>query len=379
MECMPTLLSTCDIDPINIDFRFLLARLHMDSIMSQPTRGDIKLALQNLPKGMKGLDETYKQAMERIESQGEGFRKLAKQILSWVTHAKRPLSTAELRHALAVKADMAKLDEDFLPEVEVLSSICAGLVIVDEQGEIVRLVHYTTQEYFERTSSFQNAETDITVTCVTYLSFDTFAAGFCPTDEKFKERLQLNPLYDYAAQNWGHHARVASAEVQQLIVSFLESEARVSGSSQAMMASKPYLGSSGYSQRVPRYMTGVHLTAYFRLRDEMVSLLSKGYYSDLKDTYGWTPLSWAARQGHESIVDLLLATRDVDPDSIDNNGRTPLSWAAEKGHKTVVGLLLKKKGVDLNSKDVESGQTPLSLAAEMSWIGSEARIPEPGQ
>ena len=81
----------------------------------------------------------------------------------------RPLSTAELRHALAVKADMAKLDEDFLPEVEVLGSICAGLVIVDEQSNIVRLVHYTTQEYFERTSLFQNAETDITVTCVSYL------------------------------------------------------------------------------------------------------------------------------------------------------------------------------------------------------------------
>lgn len=68
MERMSTLLLTCDTVQINIGFRFLLAKLHMDSIMSLPTRGDIKLALQNLPKGMEGLDKTYKQAMEGIES-----------------------------------------------------------------------------------------------------------------------------------------------------------------------------------------------------------------------------------------------------------------------------------------------------------------------
>ena len=44
-----------------------------------------------------------------------------------------------------------------------------------------------------------------TITCVAHLSFDTSAIRFCPTDEA---RLQLIPLYDYAARNWGHHARV---------------------------------------------------------------------------------------------------------------------------------------------------------------------------
>lgn len=57
---------------------------------------------------------------------------LAKQLLSWVTHAERSLSTTELRHALAVKTSTAKLEEDFLLEVEDLSSICIGLITVDE-------------------------------------------------------------------------------------------------------------------------------------------------------------------------------------------------------------------------------------------------------
>ena len=56
------------------------------------------------------------------------------------------------------------LDQDNLPELENMVSVCAGLVTIDEDSNVIRLVHYTTQEYFERTQShwFPNAQTDIT-------------------------------------------------------------------------------------------------------------------------------------------------------------------------------------------------------------------------
>ncbi|KAL8788566.1 MAG: hypothetical protein Q9213_001639 [Squamulea squamosa] len=84
-----------------------------------------------------------------------------------------------------------------------------------------------------------------------------------------------------------------------------------------------------------------------------------------RDKSGRTPLSWAVGHGHEAVVKLLLEGKiTVDPDSRDKNGRTPLSWAAEHGHEAVVKLLLEEKvTVDPDSRD-KNGQTPLSRAAE---------------
>jgi hypothetical protein len=339
MECMSTLPSVYGLKPINVDFRFLLATLHMDSLLSKPTPGDIEDAIKHLPRGIKGLDTMYEQAMERINNQIEGSRALANKVLSWVTHTKRPLTSAELQHALAVRDGAVNLDKKFVPEIEDLVSDCAGLVTVDKESNIIRLVHYTTQEYFERTwiSWFPDAQRDIAMTCLIYLSFDTFQTGFCPTDEDFEARLQSNPLYDYAARNWGHHARAASEE--QLILSFLKSEAKVSASSQAMMASKVYSSDSGYSQRAPRQMTGFHLAAYFELENVMTALLKDGIDPDSKDTRGRTPLSLPAWSGHEAVVKLLLADDRVNPDSTDTGGWTPLSRAAANGHEATVKLL----------------------------------------
>lgn len=90
------------------------------------------------------LDQAYKEAMERINEQKPGFRRLANKVLSWITCAKRPLTTSELQHALAVEVGDTKLDEDNIERIERIVSVCAGLVTVDKETGIIRLVHYTT-------------------------------------------------------------------------------------------------------------------------------------------------------------------------------------------------------------------------------------------
>jgi len=288
----------------------------LDSLADKVTPKAIRLELETLRKESevsnddrtsKALDHAYKQAMERIEGQEQGFEKLAKKVLSWITCAKRPLTTLELQHALAVEIGEPELDNENLPEIEDMLSVCAGLVIVDEESNIIRLVHYTTQEFFERTQRdwFPEVESDIANVCITYLSFDFFEAGFCQSDEEFEIRLQSNPLYDYAARHWGHHLR-KELDTQHQIPGFLNSESQVSASSQAMMVSNEY-HYSGYSQLVPRQMREVHLAAYFGLTRLTGMLLEQGRLSDCKDTKGRTPLSYAAENGHEAVVRLLQA------------------------------------------------------------------------
>ena len=82
-----------------------------------------------------------------------------------------------------------------------------------------------------------------------------------------------------------------------------------------------------------------------------------------KDKDGQTPLSWAARNGHEAIIKLLLETNRIDVNSRDKHNRTALSWATLKGHETIVKLLLETNKIDLNSGNIcPDGQTPLSWA-----------------
>src|SRR5690242_11010345 len=51
------------------DFRFLLARLHIDSLLDKLTPRDVKAALSKLTKGAAALDVAYGEALHRIESQ----------------------------------------------------------------------------------------------------------------------------------------------------------------------------------------------------------------------------------------------------------------------------------------------------------------------
>ena len=93
-------------------------------------------------RGPEALDDAYKEAVQRIESQNPGLQKLAKDVLSWIVCAQGQLIMSELRYALAVELNIAELDEDNLPEADDILAVCAGLGTVDNETNMVRLVHY---------------------------------------------------------------------------------------------------------------------------------------------------------------------------------------------------------------------------------------------
>ncbi|KAJ6023801.1 hypothetical protein N7540_004598 [Penicillium herquei] len=77
---------------------------------------------------------------------------------------------------------------------------------------------------------------------------------------------------------------------------------------------------------------------------------------------GQTPLSCAAKNGHNTIVKMLLDTCSIDLNTRDKNDQTPLAQAAQNGHDTVIKILLNTGKVDANAEDAD-GRTPLSCAA----------------
>ncbi|KAE8151347.1 hypothetical protein BDV25DRAFT_171564 [Aspergillus avenaceus] len=343
---------------------FLLAVLHITTLIGLPTKGDVKNALQSLATGIEELDETYRLAMMRIADQGEGYRILGKKILGWVVHAKRPLCTEELLHALAIRPDMPGLDKGFVPELDTVMSVCAGLVTADKESNIIRLVHYTTQEYFKRTHStwFPNAEADIAIACATYLSFNIFQTGVCQTPDELQQRRKDFHLYDYAANHWARHSHKYSTQTHPAILKLLKCESKLAACSQAMTS---FFLERRYGDEVNIETKGPHGAAHYGLEGSMAVLLDAAYETDCKDAHGHTPLHFAAECGNVAMVTWLLE-RDADPNNKSKFGDTPLLSADD--YDAVVKLLLDKGadpncGANTNATLLTCGSTPLHLAA----------------
>ena len=94
-------------------------------------------ALEHLPKG---VDDSYDKAMDRIDQQDEDRKQLAKQVFSWITHTFRPLYLEELQHAMAVEFGATEIDREAIIDEDILIAVCAGLVVIDDESRLVRLV-----------------------------------------------------------------------------------------------------------------------------------------------------------------------------------------------------------------------------------------------
>ncbi|EGR50358.1 uncharacterized protein TRIREDRAFT_120927 [Trichoderma reesei QM6a] len=319
--------------------KYLLAPLLVEALSREPTVGHVETALRSLPTG---LDEIYDGALMRIEDQGGGKRDLAKNILCWILHAKRPLSFKELQHAVAIRPGQSELDRKFIPTRNTIGTICAGLITIDAWSNQVRLVHYTTKEYLKRTQDiwFINHQCYILKTCLTYLSFKAFEGGCCATVTGLRDRLLLHPLYAYAAVHWGHHARKTST-YNRGIMAFLKCNAKVEASIQVlksqwgcrnqweMIYALLFPDASPKALKGTR-MSAVHLTAYFGL-DESLKHLIESNDPDKADEQKRTPLSYAAEHGYEAVL-------------------------AKAGMKRVVPFLLAEDGIDIDVISVNLGQ-----------------------
>ena len=190
----------------------------MQSLKDKVSMRKVKEALTQLPRGSGSAASkmAYDETMSRIRRQGKGFCDLAIATLSWISLAITPLSLRELQCALSVEPEDSAMDETNFVDKQTLSSACAGLVVVDHESQIVRLAHYTTQEYFESRKDvlFPDSQKMLAGTRLTYLSFNAFSNWrFKDRCSRYPRSRPLEPCRGSANAHHSLHAHYSSTPV----------------------------------------------------------------------------------------------------------------------------------------------------------------------
>lgn len=100
--------------------------------------------------------------------------------------------------------------------------------------------------------------------------------------------------------------------------------------------------------------------------DELEKQLAGGADPDEQDARGWSPLIWAAAEGHLDAVNLLL-DHGADPNTINYLGRSAVMYASNYGYYEIVRVLVEKGSI-LNLSSKLSDHPPLSAAAQRGHL-----------
>ncbi|KAL9016469.1 MAG: hypothetical protein Q9185_006186 [Variospora sp. 1 TL-2023] len=385
---------------------FLIAVLHMDSLGKEDNLRDLKEALQHLPED---LDKTYGEAMSRINRQDSRRLARAHQVLKLISCAKRPLKLTEMRQALSVRTTDTFLDPEALPKAEAVISTCCGIVVVEEESQIVRLVHYTTEEYFIRKQQhFRSSEAHryfcgILIIYLGFTRFSSFALegemtraykrdsrGVATLLTRLENLRQENDLVVYGAENWGYHARQAlshledntsegSRDLEQLIAQYLQKVQNIEYANRILIGIEQerankfaweFYHTNRFVLDTPsrNRATSLYAAATHGIYPSVKHYLDHGVDVNASGARGKTALHGAARYGHADIVKLLLdhgAAIEIQ----DVESQNALLWAVHENRLPVARLLLEK-GSDpcvMATNMFGNSISALSLAAELGY------------
>ncbi|KAG8762320.1 hypothetical protein FRC15_008573, partial [Serendipita sp. 397] len=298
------------------DGMFLLAQMHITTLATATSMKQLSQVLESLTEN---LDAAYEKTLERIDSQTSNDKVLAWRVLGWVSHALRPISTKELREALAIEPGATKVEDDALPDTEVIMTVCAGLITLDRTTDLVRLVHYTTQQYLERlkASRFTNMQMEIARTCLLYLSFTGLG------DEGLYKSVKRHPLLAYASQYGLVHARGGpEVSLRAMILDIIGQEKK-----RSLIQLTVGIHSGKLS------LSPIHLSVYFGLDTVLSQILSDGEDVNSNGPYG-TAVTVASWRGFEPIARLLLEN-GADIDVQGGYFGNPLQAASSKGYEEI--------------------------------------------
>ena len=314
---------------------------------------EVRSALQSLPKK---LDDSYEQAMVRVQGHGRSLLRL-------VAFAARPLTTREVEHALGITPGLDELlDEEIIP-IGTLVSKCAGLVVINENG-YVSFAHYTIVGYFgtHREQLFGSGHAELAQKCLTYLNLDAFQSGPVLGENeatKYEARLSEYPFLDYASLYWAHHTQESKDTlIEDTAYKFITTEERRNTCVQALWYSSD---EDSANWRLRTGASALRVALFFKLRGFILRLLADGADISSRDPLGSTLFMWATQAGDVDIIKQIIGL-EVSFNDYNREGATALHLAVVSGNQHVCQLLIDQKLVDVNAFDTTRKMTPLMLA-----------------
>ncbi|TFK27259.1 ankyrin [Coprinopsis marcescibilis] len=348
---------------------FLVASLQLDMLRSCLSIRDLQASLDRLPKGVEAM---YTSTMERIEQQADPL--LATRALMWLVHALESMTIDDLRYALATDSVTFQHDSDLLVDAESLVSLCCGLITLEPQSKLVRLVHYTAKDFLEPylRKDYPEPHALIASGCVARMTY----CGLQDMQDKpwngynnsiFKE----NPFLAYSHRQWAPHSHLSASTSPDIVDFILQcrhfpiadkhtflidhgSSVHVAAAfnfhtllrewsnETKPVGANPFPHQPNITARTKHGYTALYFSSWLGHLETVRALLSmEGIDVCCPSSHSITPLMLASEHGHLKIVELLLGVVDVDHiNATDKGGWSALTYASFNGHVEVVRAIL---------------------------------------
>jgi ankyrin repeat domain-containing protein 50 len=316
------------------------------------------------------IEDVYRRTLARISNESRKHASLAKAVLVWVLNASRSMTIEELERAVITFPGSRKFERSRRVPGATLVSLCGGLITVEEESRLVRLVRkfprdtqfamsthqstdYTAKETLAELlrEEFPHPHSLLAAVCMTHLTDHGFRNTTISSEEEFKTVLKSDPLLAYASEAWAYHSQ-ESLHVE-------ETERRTAQFMKDINAFPAFTS----LDRTTTFdiLTPLHILALYhlplRLYQEPTNL------NAITIIYRQSVLKLASQFGHEELVASLIAFSEVSVNLLDIDGWSALMMAAMFRHEGIVAILLAHPEIQVNLTKKGQGWSALIMAA----------------
>lgn len=287
-------------------------------------------ASQSMPSDAGSI---YVQTLEQIDSQSKSQVQLARKVLCWLVLAKASLTVPELLEAIAIEPDTTKMDPLNRRSAAIVIRVCKGLVVIDKNSQIVRLAHFTLQEFLAaQITELTSMKLEISKACITYLSYEIFAGKQFQSIHDYDKILRKHPFCFYAGTHLSEHLQDSGcmAPLLDMLLTFVTSRSISEKYVQLMF---------GHPWPFPSKFSSLHVAAAIGSAEVTRQVLkSDPSLLNAEDSVRRTPILWAIESNHGSVVRVLLE----EGANLKSEYESVLNCAARNRHDHLVKSVLQE-------------------------------------